>query len=293
MKKVLKNKLIIVLLFLIVVSLLYLFSFRQDASAVFSNKNKTTSNVVSGNVNATSTVSNVSKIKPQDETKLFKYIEITEGCDYSFRNGCVNVRSGPGINYKVVSRLRNGTVLKVDSVKTVNGEDWYKISFDEWLRYPERMNGGWYVSVKVSNLFFDEGTVMLNKKIFIPNSKHIIISLSEQTLYAYDGDNLFMKEKVSTGVKETETPTGKFVIYKKTPSRYMQGPIPGSTEKEYDTPGVPWDLYFTKDGAVIHGAFWHNNFGKVFSNGCVNLPPEKAKELYAWADVGIPVVVKD
>ncbi len=234
------------------------------------------------------TTENIEKPKP-----LFKYIEITEGCDHSFRDGCVNVRSGPGKDYKIVSRLRNRTVLKVDSVETRNGEDWYKISFDEWLRYPDRITEDWYVSADVSNLFYNEGTVELNKKTFVQNNKHIVISLSEQTLYAYDGDYLFMKEKVSTGVKDTETPTGNFIIYRKTPSRYMQGPIPGATEKEYDTPGVPWDLYFTKDGAVIHGAFWHNNFGKVFSNGCVNLPPEKAKILYAWADVGVPVIVNE
>ena len=73
----------------------------------------------------------------------------------------------------------------------------------------------------------------------------------------------------------------------------MQGPLPGVSDQYYDLPGVPWDLYFTKDGAVIHGAYWHDHFGEQWSHGCVNLPTDKAKELYLWAAVGIPVTVKN
>ena len=112
-------------------------------------------------------------------------------------------------------------------------------------------------------------------------------------LYAYDGNTLFMKVSVSTGIKKTPTPIGTFTIYKKTPSRYMQGPIPGISTGKYDLPGVPWNLYFTAGGAVIHGAYWHNDFGHMHSNGCVNVPLDKAQELYEWADIGTPVIVRD
>ena len=73
----------------------------------------------------------------------------------------------------------------------------------------------------------------------------------------------------------------------------MQGPVPGVSDDAYDLPGVPWDLYFTHGGAVIHGAYWHDKFGEPWSHGCVNLPLQKAKELYLWADVGTPVTVQD
>jgi lipoprotein-anchoring transpeptidase ErfK/SrfK len=116
--------------------------------------------------------------------------------------------------------------------------------------------------------------------------------LSEEKLYAYDGDKLFMEELISTGLDFTPTPVGTFRVFKKTPSRYMQGPLPNSPSTQvYDLPGVPWNLYFTSGGSVIHGAYWHDNFGKIWSHGCVNLPPQKAKELYMWADIGISVIV--
>ena len=73
----------------------------------------------------------------------------------------------------------------------------------------------------------------------------------------------------------------------------MQGPIPGISAKEYDLPGVPWDIYFTKEGAAIHGTYWHENFGTRASNGCVNLPLEAARKLYEWAELGARVIVRD
>ena len=102
-----------------------------------------------------------------------------------------------------------------------------------------------------------------------------------------------MKAKVSTGIKGTPTPRGTFTIFKKQPSRYMQGPLPYISKHYFDLPGVPWDMYFTEEGAAIHGAYWHTDFGKKHSNGCVNLPVALSKKLYFWADVGTEVTVRD
>ena len=125
------------------------------------------------------------------------------------------------------------------------------------------------------------------------NTKRIIVDRSEQMLYAYDGQELFMKQPVSTGLVDMPTPRGSFKIFSKVPSRYMQGPLPGISEQEYDLPGVPWTMYFTNEGAAIHGAYWHDKFGTVWSHGCVNLPISKAEELYKWTPLGTPVLVRD
>jgi lipoprotein-anchoring transpeptidase ErfK/SrfK len=127
----------------------------------------------------------------------------------------------------------------------------------------------------------------------VTTEKRIVVNLSEEMLYAYDGDVLFMQEPISTGLNITPTPLGTFTVYAMTPSRYMQGPLPGVSDQVYDLPGVPWNLYFTTDGAVIHGAYWHNKFGQPWSHGCVNLPPDKAKELYLWSDIGMKVTVEN
>ena len=36
----------------------------------------------------------------------------------------------------------------------------------------------------------------------------------------------------------------------------------------------------------IHGAYWHNNFGKRMSRGCINVSYKEMEPLYNWARVG-------
>ncbi len=232
--------------------------------------------------------------EPVPAPRLFQFIEVMDGCGPNYEGACVNQRSGPGVEYPSVAKLRSGMVLKIaETVVGDDGREWYKISYDEGLRYPERVSGDRYVAAEVVRLFTDEGNREAEAQDLPASTKQIIVDRSEQMLYAYDGEELFMKEPISTGLELTPTPRGNFRVYKMTPSRYMQGPLPGISDQYYDLPGVPWNLYFTYQGAVIHGAYWHNNFGEPWSHGCVNLPTNQAKKLYQWAELGTQVIVRD
>lgn len=223
---------------------------------------------------------------------FYNYVEVTESCGPYFGGECVNLRSGPGEEYPTVLHLRKGVVLKVADLVHGETRDWYKVAQDSEVRYPERIESDWYVAADVVTLFSNDGDHMLAPTT-PTTTKHIVVDRSEQMLYAYDGDALFMETPISTGLEFTPTPRGTFTIYKMTPSRYMQGPLPGVSDQYYDLPGVPWNLYFTHGGAVIHGAYWHDHFGSPWSHGCVNLPPQTAKELYLWADLATKVTVQD
>ncbi len=240
--------------------------------------------------------------QPQDNTPsatttkptLYPYIEVVTSCGpYYGGEVCVNMRSGPGTNYPVVAQLRKGMVLRVAETVTNQGREWYRIAQDSELRFPERVGSDWFVAADVAYLFYDDGDHRLDHKANETTLKNIVVDLSDEMLYAYEGDQLFMKEPISTGLELTPTAVGTFTVYKMTPSRYMQGPIEGLSDQFYDLPGVPWNLYFTKDGAVIHGAYWHDHFGQPWSHGCVNLSPENAKKLYFWADIGTTVTVRN
>jgi hypothetical protein len=226
---------------------------------------------------------------------LFEYVEVVGSCGPHYEGECVRVRSGPGTDYPVVARYRNSMVLKIAGKVEREGHVWYKVVFDEFLHYPERVQGDSYIAAEYANVLLDEGLRTLDdqKNIATSSIKRIIVNRTTQMLYAYEGDMLFMQEKISTGLELTPTPAGIFTIFRKTPSRYMQGPIPDVSDQYYDLPGVPWNLYFTHGGAVIHGAYWHTSFGQKYSHGCVNLPPDKARLLYYWADLGTRVTVKD
>ncbi len=226
--------------------------------------------------------------------KQFEYIEVTKGCDSSYAgDACVNIRSGPGTSYPAVMKTRNGMVLHVNGTVYADGHTWYKIVFDDWLRYPERVSGDWYIAGDYVRHFTDTGPAEIAQNTKTNTIKRILVDRSDQMLYAYEGDSLYMQHSVSTGLELTPTPRGTFYIYRKTPSRYMQGPLPNISDQYYDLPGVPWNLYFTEGGAVVHGAYWHTNFGQPWSHGCVNLPPEIAEKVYRWAELGTAITVRD
>ncbi len=236
------------------------------------------------------------------------YLAVTDSCGPSFEGGCLNIRSGPGDSFPSIGKVRTGTVLAISTTSTVTddrGHSWYRVAFNEWVRYPGRVTGDWYVAGNYVRTFTDPGSQEVAQDIqttllkareslgLLPAGKRIIIDRSEQRLYAYDGEELFMETPVSTGLDLTPTPRGAFTIYRKTPSRYMQGPLPGISDQYYDLPGVPWNLYFTAEGGAIHGAYWHAEFGKQWSHGCVNLPLDMAEKLYGWALLGTSVLVRD
>ena len=226
--------------------------------------------------------------------RFYEYIEVTESCGpYFDGEPCVNMRSGPGMQYPVLKKLRNGIVFKVASTTLANGRTWYEIGFDGEIHYPERVTGNWYVAADYVHVFSDKGLVMTDAGINASSTKRIVIDISQRCLYAYDGETVFMQQSISTGLELTPTPRGTFWVYRKMPDSYMQGPVAGLSDQYYDLPGVPWDLYFTRDGSAIHGAYWHDRFGELWSHGCVNLPPEQAKILYEWADLGTPVIVQN
>jgi len=111
----------------------------------------------------------------------------------------------------------------------------------------------------------------------------IDVNLSAQRLTAYQGQTAVFSTLVSSGVAGHRTPTGRFAVRTKIPSQRMVGP-------GYNLPGVPWVMYFAGANA-LHGTYWHNNFGRPMSHGCVNLRIADAQWLYNWSSIGTPVVV--
>ena len=117
----------------------------------------------------------------------------------------------------------------------------------------------------------------------VTNGKQIIVDLSEQRAYAYQDGQLMRSVIVSTGLPNTPTVLGDYNIYWKLTSQTMQGP-------GYYLPGVPWVMYFYQ-GYAIHGTYWHNNFGRPMSHGCVNLTIPDSQWFFEFAEVGTPVRV--
>lgn len=116
--------------------------------------------------------------------------------------------------------------------------------------------------------------------------KRIEIDLSDQRLRYFYGEygeqGSFL---ISSGIKRYPSPKGKFAVDYKQLSKLYKGP-------GYYYPGTKWNLHFYA-GFFIHGAYWHNNFGKPMSHGCINVSYKDMEGLYNFADVGTEVFIHE
>jgi hypothetical protein len=124
--------------------------------------------------------------------------------------------------------------------------------------------------------------------------KWIEVNLEHQTLVAYDGDRPAYVTLISSGrVKrrgdedhDHHTPTGVFRIREKHITNTMDGD--GTVvDGPYSIEDVPYVQYFWRSFA-FHTAFWHDNFGRTKSHGCVNMSPADSRWLFNWTTPGLP-----
>jgi lipoprotein-anchoring transpeptidase ErfK/SrfK len=123
----------------------------------------------------------------------------------------------------------------------------------------------------------------------LPNERWIDVSLSTQSLVAYEGDTPVFETLVSSGLANHPTVTGQFRIWLRFPAQTMDGTRLGY---DYYLEDVPYVQYFFEDYA-LHGTYWHSNFGRPMSHGCVNLSTPDAEWLYNFADYGTVVTVHE
>ncbi len=114
-------------------------------------------------------------------------------------------------------------------------------------------------------------------------NKVIRIDLDYQTLSCFEGKNEVYYCDISSGGKPEGvwiTPVGENIIWRKLVSIHMSA----SGLWAFDTPGIGWVTFFDSNGAAIHSAYWHNNFGTAISHGCVNCRPDDAQFIFRWTN---------
>ncbi len=122
--------------------------------------------------------------------------------------------------------------------------------------------------------------------------KWVDVSIKEQSLVAYVGRKAVYATLVSSGrsgmadpEKTDATVRGTFMIYQKEVTSTMDGEE--DRADSFNLHDVPFVQYFHK-GYALHGTYWHDDFGKPRSHGCVNLAPVDAAWLFEWTDPSVP-----
>lgn len=162
----------------------------------------------------------------------------------------------------------------------------------------------WWVAE--ANPGVDLGALRPGQQIVIPSidilfpyplitERRIVIDLSDQHLYAYEGDTRVYDFVCSTGIASSPTITGTFQILSKEENAYASS----------------WDLWMPHFMGIyrsgpdftngIHGLptlssgarLWEGYLGRPVSYGCIVLGLDEAATLYAWAELGTLVVIQE
>lgn len=156
---------------------------------------------------------------------------------------------------------------------------WYEI-------YDKVLEESFYVPSYNMRLIPKEELTQLSPEV--PNEEKLIhVDIKSQIVNAFEGEKLVLSVRCSSGQRGTDTPKGQWSTYHKGPSIHMtnQG---DEVAHIYNLAGVPWCSFFTGAGHAFHGTYWHNDYGRLRSNGCVNLPSSVAKWLYRWTNPVVP-----
>jgi len=193
----------------------------------------------------------------------------------------VDTKVDPYVYAKRGYRIYYGSTHWVKKVVVTREEKsiWYQIYDSEVKRLI-------YVPSHAMRLVPDDELTLLSPEV-PADDKLIVVEPELQMVTAFEGDKMVFSNRCSSGAKGTETPKGEFRTYHKGPSVHMtnQG---DALENIYNLPGVPWCSFFTGAGHAFHGTYWHNDYGRPRSHGCVNLTSEQAKFLYRWTLPNVP-----
>jgi len=183
--------------------------------------------------------------------------------------GDITLRAGPAATNPVLGVVPRGTRVKIDAKPETDG--WRKVTYGALAGYAR------------SDAFV--------RTLGHGGTRRIVVDLSDQWLYVYEGGEIVLTVPVSTGRDGFNTPRGIHRIQWKAALRTMKGSLNGET---WEVSNVPHAMYLTSSGVAMHGAYWHNRFGSGarLSHGCVNLPLEAAALLYDWVSVGTTVEVR-
>jgi lipoprotein-anchoring transpeptidase ErfK/SrfK len=105
-----------------------------------------------------------------------------------------------------------------------------------------------------------------------PGLGTIVVSRSTASLTYMDSDNQpVFTTYVSLGRAGVETPEGEYSTMGKYRFDNMSSSTVANADHAYFLPNVPFVEYYLDGGYAIHSTYWHDQFGQVESQGCINI----------------------
>jgi lipoprotein-anchoring transpeptidase ErfK/SrfK len=130
--------------------------------------------------------------------------------------------------------------------------------------------------------------------------KTIVVDISENRLYLYEGFDVVKQYNVATAAEGFVTPLGTWSIVNKVENPSWTNPDPtgwGAGMPAYIPPGPDNPLgtralYLNAPGIRIHGTTNVDSIGTYASHGCIRMLMPDVEALYPLVPIGTPVLVK-
>ena len=128
----------------------------------------------------------------------------------------------------------------------------------------------------------------------------IVVDLSENHLYLYDGLRVVKEYPVATAMQPYTTPVGTWEIVNKQENPTWYNPAEDTWGADLPPsigpgPGNPLGtraLYLNAPGIRIHGTYSSSSIGTYASHGCIRMYISDSEDLYGRVPIGTRVIIK-
>jgi len=135
--------------------------------------------------------------------------------------------------------------------------------------------------------------------------KIIVVSISQEELYAYDNGQLFISTPVATGQPALATPTGIYHFFAKYSPYTFISPWPFGSRFYYAPVTANYAMEWRGGGYFLHDAPWRGYFGKGANywhydpkmgedpgtHGCIDVPTPAMAQIFSWTTIGTTIQI--
>jgi hypothetical protein len=178
---------------------------------------------------------------------------------------------------RVSRKIYYGTVYRaVDAVPDEAGQWWYRLQ--DGIAYSP---GPYVLATSLRYLSPEVLSPLASER----TDKKIVVDVAKQEMTCFESDTPILSARTATGYGSNRTPRGEYEVLRKSHTSYMIG---GEGNDHYDLPGVSFPTYFTRTAIAVHGTYWHNDYGRPRSHGCVNVLNDVAQFVFRWSNPAVP-----
>ncbi len=203
-----------------------------------------------------------------------------------------------------IDAMRGGKTLRSWSWPSVKAGETITATWNGRLASGAIMPGGTYqFRVSYTDIYGAKGHTQIGWVVL--DRRRVVVSLTQQRMWALDGDNVLMTTLVTTGGPELPTPTGDYQIIDRESPFTFHSPFPVGSPFWYADSPTNFALLFQANGYFIHDSPWRSVYGPgsnttdgtpggnyTGTHGCVNTPYDAMSWLFNWATMYTPVQVR-